>query len=306
MGNRSKPCTDPTRQPARTACPRSRPSAAGSHATYATARGRAVEHGVHHVGARSAARRVEHDEVGLVRCHGRAQPVVDRCGVDRHVRQVVEVAPGVGAGAHGRLDRVDATVLPQVDGQRPGEQPDPAVEVEQVLPRLRRQCRADGADQARRQRRGAPARSRRRPPATRDPPRARAPSRGRAGLARSTSRASRRPRLAGSTTTVRSPPDEATTSIASVPFQARLVAPIPSTAAVVSGQESTAWTRVRAMAVEARPARRRRPRSAHGCASRDRRHRPAPPAPRRRRPGVRRRSPADRRDARAARAGPPP
>ena len=77
-----------------------------------------------------------------------AQPRLDRSVVQPDPRQVVQVAPGV---AHGRPASPSTASTrppaPTVAGERAGEQTDPRVEVERVLPRPRRERRADRADQ---------------------------------------------------------------------------------------------------------------------------------------------------------------
>ena len=82
-----------------------------------------VEDASEHLGTRAAARRVEHHEVDRVQL-GPAQPGRDRALVDPHARQVVEVAPRVGAGPGRGLDGVDLTVLPERRSEAAGEQAD--------------------------------------------------------------------------------------------------------------------------------------------------------------------------------------
>ena len=104
------------------------------------------EHPVDDVRARAAPRRVEHDEVGSRHGTGR-EPALDGCLVDPHVREVVEVATRVAAGADRRLDRVDRSGDPDVVGQAAGEQADARVQVDKTLAGPRLQRGADGVDQ---------------------------------------------------------------------------------------------------------------------------------------------------------------
>ena len=90
------------------------------------------------------------------------QPVLDRLGVDAHLGQVVQVAPCVGAGPHGGLDGVDATVgADQVGGERTRRTAPPRSRGRAGARPAAGRGRRGRPRRARRPRPGAPARSRR-------------------------------------------------------------------------------------------------------------------------------------------------
>ena len=110
---------------------RSRASATGSHATYATARGCAAAIACNDGSPRAGPRRVEHDEVDPLQCARPRHPAVDRGAHDRH-REVPGVLGCQLAGASITLDQRDLD-SPGSPGEAHPEEADARVQVHQPL-----------------------------------------------------------------------------------------------------------------------------------------------------------------------------